>query len=72
MTCCDGSHGLGRKVTRQQNKRSLGAAACVLGCKAIIANSARYFNFEREAAAEAALDMAAAAVAVVCPETIHL
>jgi nucleoside phosphorylase len=31
-----------------------------------------YFNFEREAAAAAALDMAAAAVAVVCPETIHL
>ena len=60
--CRDGSHGLSWKVTREQNKRSLGAAACALGRKAIIANSARYFNLEREAAAAAALDMAAAAV----------
>ena len=58
--CRDGSHGLSRKVTRDLNKRSLGAAACVLGRKAIIENSARYFNLEREAAAAAALDMAAA------------
>ncbi len=59
-SCCDGSYGLCRKVTREQSKCSLGAAACGLGCKAIIANNARYFNFEREAAAAAALDMAAA------------
>ena len=63
-SCRDGSHGLSWKVTREQNKRSLGAAACALGCKAIIANSARYFNLEREAAAAAALDMAAARAAV--------
>ena len=59
-SCRDGSHGLGRENEREQNKCSLGAAAFVVGCKGIIANNARYFNLEREAAAAAALDMAAA------------
>ena len=58
--CCHASHGLSRKVTREQNKCSLGAAAFVVGCKGIIANNAHCFNLEREAAAAAALDMAAA------------
>ena len=55
-SCCHASHGLSRKVTREQNKCSLGAAAFVVGCKGVIAKNARYFNFEREAAAAAALD----------------
>ena len=59
-SCCHTSHGLSRKVTREQNKCSLGAAAFVVGCKGIIANNAHCFNLEREAAAAAALDMAAA------------
>ena len=59
-SCCHASHGLSQKVTREQNKCSLGAAACVVGCKGILANNAHCFNLEREAAAAAALDMAAA------------
>ncbi len=59
-SCCHASHGLSRKVTREQNKCSLGAAAFVVGCKGILANNAHCFNLEREAAAAAALDMAAA------------
>ena len=58
-SCRDASHGLGRKNEREQSKCSLGAAAFVVGCKGIIANNARCFNLEREAAAAAALDMAA-------------
>ena len=52
-SCCHASHGLSRKVTREQNKCSLGAAAFVVGCKGIIANNAHCFNLEREAAAAA-------------------
>jgi hypothetical protein len=59
-SCRDASHGLGRKNEREQSKCSLGAAAFVVGCKGILANNACCFNFEREAAAAAALDMAAA------------
>ena len=59
-SCCHASHGLSQKVTREQNICSIGAAAFVVGCKGIIANNARCFNLEREAAAAAALDMAAA------------
>jgi hypothetical protein len=48
-SCCHASHGLSRKVTREQNKCSLGAAAFVVGYKGIIANNAHCFNKEREA-----------------------